>query len=115
MRGGVKRLNRTLLAACLPVGRLDVRRSVSRYRGLTSVVVACMILRLIMVVCPSGQRDQTVNLTAEAFAGSNPAATICPARVTGLVAPERSTDRGSPKNYRGRNSIDRVSAFQAEC
>ena len=44
--------------------------------------------------CPSGQREQTVNLPAYAFEGSNP----------------------SPcTNFRGNNSIGRVSAFQAEC
>ena len=34
-----------------------------------------MLLALSRVVWPSGQRHQTVNLTAYAYAGSNPAAT----------------------------------------
>ena len=47
--------------------------------------------------CPSGQREQTVNLPAHAFEGSNPSP---------------STNFGS---NRGNSSVGRASAFQAEC
>src|ERR1700682_3534494 len=47
--------------------------------------------------CPSGQREQTVNLPAHAFEGSNPSP---------------STNFGS---NRGNSSAGRASAFQAEC
>ena len=47
--------------------------------------------------CPSGQREQTVNLPAHAFEGANPSP---------------STNFGS---NRGNSSAGRASAFQAEC
>ena len=43
--------------------------------------------------CPSGQWEQTVNLPAQAFEGSNPS--LC--------------------TRRGSSSVGRASAFQAEC
>ena len=58
--------------------------------GLTETDWSCIIFALLKVVCPSGQRDQTVNLTAKAYAGSNPAATINPVVLAGTVAVERS-------------------------
>src|SRR5207244_665331 len=46
--------------------------------------------------CPSGQREQTVNLPAHAFEGSNPS----PSTI---------------RKPRGNSSAGRASAFQAEC
>ena len=47
---------------------------------------------------PSGQREQTVNLPAYAFEGSNP-----------------SPSTNSAIDHRGNSSAGRASAFQAEC
>ena len=47
---------------------------------------------------PSGQREQTVNLPAYAFEGSNP-----------------SPSTNSAADDRGNSSAGRASAFQAEC
>src|SRR5438105_10346401 len=46
---------------------------------------------------PSGQREQTVNLPAYAFEGSNPSPST------------------NPQRFRGNSSAGRASAFQAEC
>jgi hypothetical protein len=49
--------------------------------------------------CPSGQREQTVNLPAYAFEGSNPSPSTIPDR---------------PQDLSGNSSAARASAFQAE-
>ena len=54
------------------------------------------------VGCPSGQREQTVNLPAHAYEGSNPSPT------TGCW------QDGTAGSTRGCSSVGRASAFQAE-
>src|SRR5207245_10475547 len=59
-----------------------------------------LVVRTHQEGCPSGQREQTVNLPAYAFEGSNPSPST--------NSPTRPFDRGN-------SSAGRASAFQAEC
>ena len=54
--------------------------------------------------CPSGQREQTVNLPAYAFGGSNPPLSTCATRRTGAAI---------GNTLRGSSSVGRARAFQA--
>ena len=58
------------------------------------------VVKVESVGCPSGQREQTVNLPADAFEGSNPSPT---------------TIRLSGHRLSGSSSVGRALAFQAGC
>ena len=63
--------------------------------------------------CPSGQREQTVNLPAHAFDGSNPSPSTGPSPPPGSPG-SWSSRRAHRIASRGRSSVGRASAFQAE-
>ena len=64
---------------------------------------------------PSGQRDQTVNLTAYAFGGSNPPLPTNSENKSMASARGLRSRVGSPgKGKCGNSSVGRASAFQAE-
>jgi hypothetical protein len=63
--------------------------------------------------CPSGQREQTVNLPVSAFSGSNPLPSTARKRSQGMSALAGESARGASE--RGSSSVGRASAFQAEC
>ena len=66
---------------------------------------------------PSGQREQTVNLAAEAFGGSNPSLPTKNSSSGWMAMPdEKGYERGVEGLNIGRggsNSVGRVTAFQA--
>jgi hypothetical protein len=61
--------------------------------------------------CPSGQREQTVNLPVSAFSGSNPLPST--ARKRNMSSAQQQSRAGASE--RGSSSVGRASAFQAEC
>jgi hypothetical protein len=67
--------------------------------------------------CPSGQREQTVNLPAYAYGGSNPPLPIGGAERLGQKLSQGSAggfNPARPAGKGGNSSVGRASAFQAE-
>ena len=60
---------------------------------------------------PSGQREQTVNLPALAYVGSNPT----PSTRWGDSKGNKQEESEGTGAQRGNSSVGRASAFQAEC
>src|SRR5213596_3344797 len=97
----------------LPKQRKTVRTQQPRARRHAgSVVRGSFVRRQGTVGCPSGQREQTVNLPASAYEGSNPSPTTRRAGVAQLVEHQPSKLRvagSSPvARSRSRSSVGRA-------
>ncbi len=63
---------------------------------------------------PSGQREQTVNLSVYAFEGSNPSLSTTMEKKSAGAPPVGCRVDVDVRNMRGNSSVGRASAFQAE-